>query len=592
MLVWDDQVRIGCPREKLRRLQKHLRSLTGMPAGIERHAALVAALIQAGELIQGIADALFADRGCDARSDAGAAAMALLARLAAAVRASWDSGFARLYVPPEAQIRALAATALPMTVEIKRAEGFALYSLYPESYLEAAARASLHAGPPIRVIGIRTIGAPLGALVAATLGAPPPVTLRPVGKRPHFRVAVAKQLAAELLADAASARFAVVDEGPGLSGSSFGAVADFLEDRGASPERIHFFASHRGPLAPCARSRHRRRWTRVTPHVVELGDLLIHSPRRPEHRLERWVADLVGEPEAPLEEISGGRWRRLRYRREADWPASNPYLERRKFLLRTGEGAWLLKFAGLGPEGARKLHRARALHAAGLTPEVRGYRHGFLVERWQGELPSLDRACGERERLVAQVGRYLGFRARHFPAAVERGASLARLWGMARYNAGLALGEKVARRLDRFAPMLERLGRRVRPIETDNRTHAWEWLLAPDGRLLKTDALDHHAAHDFVGCQDVAWDVAGAAIELGLSLSERDRLCAMVEAERGRHLDPDLLALLAPCYLALQLGDFALSTEIAADQPSEAHRLRAAAARYRDRLRQELLPGG
>jgi hypothetical protein len=326
--------------------------------------------------------------------------------------------------------------------------------------------------------------------------------------------------------------------------------------------------------------------------VVELGDLLIRTPRRPEHRLENWVADLVGPAEEPLEEISGGRWRLLRYGREADWPASNPYLERRKFLLRTADGTWLLKFAGLGPEGARKLKRARALHAAGFAPEVRGYRHGFLVERWQGELPSVHRGFDDRDRLVAQVGRYLGFRARHFPAGPERGASLARLWEMARYNARLALGEKLARRIDRFAPMLERLARRVRPIETDSRMHAWEWLCAWDGRLLKTDALDHHAAHDFVGCQDVAWDVAGAAVELGLSAPERDRLCAVVEAETGRAVDPELLALVAPCYLALQLGDYTLSTEIAADQPSETTRLRAAAARYAERLRHELLAGG
>jgi hypothetical protein len=592
MLVWDDQVRVECPREKLGRLRRALQSLTGMPAGIERHAALVRVLIEAGELTQGLADALFADLGCDARTQNSAVAMALLARVAAAVRASWDSGFARLQPPPETELRALAAAPLPATVSTKRAEGFALYSLYPESYLEAAATAALQAGAPIRVIGIRSIGAPLAALVAATLGAPAPVTLRPVGERPHFRVAIPEELSAELLADAASARFAVVDEGPGLSGSSFGAVADFLEDGGIALARIHFFASHRGPLAPCARPRHRRRWARVTPHVVELGDLLIRAPRRIEHRLENWVADLVGQPEEPLTEISGGRWRLLRYPHEADWPATNPYLERRKFLLRTSEGTWLLKFAGLGVEGARKLERARALHAAGFAPEAAGYRHGFLVERWHGDLPSLDWQSGGRDRLLALVGRYLGFRARHFSAATERGASLVRLWEMARYNTGLALGEKVARRLDRFAPMLESLARRVRRIETDNRTHAWEWLWAPDGRLLKTDALDHHAAHDFVGCQDVAWDVVGAAVELGLSPGERDRLCGVIEAETERSVDLDLLAFLAPCYLALQLGDHTLSTEIVADQPSEATRLRAAAARYRERLRHELLSGG
>ena len=401
---------------------------------------------------------------------------------------------------------------------------------------------------------------------------------------------MAEELAAALLADA-SARFALVDEGPGLSGSSFGAVADFLEDHGVAPDRIHFFASHRGPLAPSASRRHRQRWARAARHVVDLGDLLLRAPQRPEHRLETWVADLVGESERPLEEISGGRWRPLRYAREADWPASNLYLERRKFLLRTGGGTWLLKFAGLGREGARKLERARALHAVGFGPAIAGYRHGFLVERWIGDAPSLDQGLRERGRLVAQVGRYLGFRARHFPAGPERGTSLARLWEMARFNTGLALGEALARKLDRWAPALDRLEGRVRRVETDNRLHAWEWLLMRDGRLLKTDALDHHAGHDLVGCQDIAWDIVGAAVELGLSRPERDRLCEVVEAETGRAVDADLLALLAPCYLALQLGDRALATEIVAEWPAEVDRLRAAAGRYTRRLRRTLLAG-
>jgi hypothetical protein len=561
-----------------------------MPAGIGRHAALVAALVDAGELAQGLADAVSSEAGRDTRSAAEVAAMALLARVAGAVRASWQSGFARLDPSPEEGIRALGAAPLPGEVRTKRAEGFALYSLYPESYLEAAA--ALRPGQPTRVIGIRSIGAPLAALVAVALGVPPPVTVRPVGDPPRRKLAVAEGLAAGLLASA-SARFAVVDEGPGLSGSSFGAVADFLEDRGVAPGQIHFFASHRGLLAPShARPRHRRRWARAARHAaVDLGDLLLHAPRRPEHRLETWVADLVGEPEGPLEEISGGRWRPLRYAREADWPASNLYLERRKFLLRADGGTWLLKFAGLGRESARKLERALALHAAGFTPAVAGYRHGFLVERWLGEMPSLDQGFGDRDRLVAQVGRYLGFRARHFPAGPERGAPLARLWEMARFNTGLALGEGLARRLDRWAPALERLAGRVRRVETDNRPHAWEWLLARDGRLLKTDALDHHAGHDMVGCQDIAWDIAGAAVELGLSGPERDRLCKVVEAETGRAVDPDLLALLAPCYLALQLGDRTLAMEIVAESAAEVDRLRAAAGRYAERLRHELLAG-
>ena len=55
-------------------------------------------------------------------------------------------------------------------------------------------------------------------------------------------------------------RFAIVDEGPGLSGSSFGCVADWLEDNGVAPERIHVFPGHDGPLGPAASARHRDRW--------------------------------------------------------------------------------------------------------------------------------------------------------------------------------------------------------------------------------------------------------------------------------------------------------------------------------------------
>ena len=62
--------------------------------------------------------------------------------------------------------------------------------------------------------------------------------------------------------------------------------------------------------------------------------------------------------------------------------------------------------------------------------------------------------------------------------------------------------------------MLERLERVVRPVEIDGRLHAWSYLRR-DGHLLKTDALDHHAGHDLVGCQDIAWDIVGAKIELG-----------------------------------------------------------------------------
>ncbi len=592
MHAYGDLSQTEDPREKLARLAEGLRRLAGMPAGIGRHGALVAAFIEAGELVQGVADARFAVTGRDARSGAGDAAMALLMRLAHAVRSSWESGFAWLGRRLEEELRTLAAAPFPAEVRTKRAEGFALYSLYPEAYLRAALASGL--GPRTRVIGIRSVGAPLAALVAAAIGAPTPVTVRPVGHPFRREIAVAEDLAAELLADPA-AGFAVVDEGPGLSGSSFGAVADFLEDRGVAPDRIHFFPSRWWAPGPQASRRHRERWARARRHVVELGDLLLHSPSRPEHRLTAWVADLVGDPEGPLADISAGSWRALRYARgEEDWPAANVPLERRKLLLRARGATWLLRFAGLGREGARKLERARELHTAGFTPPVAGYRHGFLVERWIDGARSVDQGFENRDRLVAHLGRYLGFRARRFPAGPERGAPLAELWDMARHNAALALGESLARSFDRWAPKdLDRLERGARRVETDNRLHTWEWLALPDGRILKADAHDHHAAHDLVGCQDIAWDIAGAVVEFGLSGPERDGLCAAVEGETGRAVDPDLLALSELCYLAFQLGDHTLAGDGPAGwDRAEAGRLSAAVRSYTLRLRDALRATG
>jgi hypothetical protein len=585
MLVYGDAVRTEDTREKIAGIADALEQVARMRAGVGRHGALVAVFVDAGELAQGIADADFHDRRQDARSPAHDAAMALLMQLAQAIWTSWDSGFASRTAPSRHGLGALTAAPLPAFITTRRAEGFAFYALYPECYASAALAWQLRTRP--HVIGIRSIGAPLSAMVAAALRAPAPVTIRPTGHSFRREVSLAEELAAQLLA-ARSVHFAVVDEGPGLSGSSFGAIADYLEDRGVPADRIAFFPSHGGALGPQACERHRSRWGKVARQVMPF-EALVLCARRPEHRLEAWVADVLGPTEGPPEDISGGRWRLHQYAREADWPPVHAQHERRKFLLRARGETWLLKFAGLGREGERKLERARILHAAGFGPPVAGYRHGFLIERWLDDARPLDRCPLDPDWLGEQVGRYLGFRARAFPTRVRRGASPAELCAMARHNAEEALGPDVARSFDRWtAEDLAQLAERVRPVETDNRLHAWEWLVRSDGRLLKCDALDHHAGHDLVGCQDIAWDVVGATVELELPASAQARLCAVVERAAGRALDPQLIALLTPCYLAFQLGSWTMAAR-AAPGPEEAARLWRAAGRYATRLRHALL---
>jgi hypothetical protein len=585
MLVFGDRSRSAAPQQMLRDLRAGLHAITGMPGGVERHGRLVSLFIAAGELAQGVADAEFAKNGFDAPSPAQQAGARLLLALASAIRASWESAFAAAASAWEPALDALAPEILPQAAEIKRPEGYAFYALYPESYLAAAS--ALDGVVPTKVVGIRSIGTGLAAMVAARLGGEPPATVRPIGEPFRRELAVSPNLAAALL-HKPDASFAVVDEGPGLSGSSFGAVADFLEERGVAPKRIHFFPSHEGELGPQASPRHLRRWRSAQRHVVDFDALVLRAPK-PAHRLENWVADLVGQATEALVDISGGDWRAQRYGSEEQWPAAHVQQERRKFLLRSPSGTWLLKFAGLGEEGERKLERARRLAAAGFCPEVVGYRYGFLVERWIEGASPLTSGGATVAAFAERIGEYLSFRAVELPAAPGSGATLAQLFQMAMRNTALGLGQEPAARLERWRPRLAALESRVGRVEADNRLQRWEWLRLPDGRLLKTDAVDHHAAHDLVGCQDILWDVAGATVELGFAAEDVDVLYRRIERATGRGFDRELLALLTRCYLAFWLGYWTLAGEALVGFPPEVARIRRERARYAELLRNALL---
>jgi hypothetical protein len=107
--------------------------------------------------------------------------------------------------------------------------------------------------------------------------------------------------------------------------------------------------------------------------------------------------------------------------------------------------------------------------------------------------------------------------------------------------------------LHQWLERARQLEARVQPTMTDGRLHRWEWLVGPDDRILKADAVDHCAGHDLIGCQDMAWDVAGAIVEHDLSEDEGSALVSEM-ARSGAPVDGELLAFLRPCYLAFQLG--------------------------------------
>ena len=516
------------------------------------HDTLVAVFITASELAQGIADAELAERGVDARSPTTDTAMQLLVALARAIDQSWQGRRPSLEAA-RASLAELAGAQLPALLRMKRAEGYAFYALYPEAYLAAARRAPI---APDHVIGIRSIGCGLAALVAAATGAPLPATVRPCGDPFRRELRVAPELVGEWLRDP-HATFAIVDEGPGMSGSSFGAVADLLESHGVTASQLFCFPSHAGQLGSAASARHRERWGRMRRYVVPAHELL-------SDRLEGWLAALVGPLDEPLADLSAGAWRRHRYAHRGEWPPVFLQQERLKFLARTKTGTWLARFVGLGASGQHALDVARATSTAGFTPEVAGLCNGFLVERWLADARPLDPRAIDRAALVERVGAYLALRAAR---AGQPGASGDELIAMVRRNVTLEIDEDAAARITPPRPPAG-----LSPVEIDGKLHAWEWLVTRDGTLIKTDAYDHHAAHDLIGCQDIAWDVVGATVELELSADDQQRLAAVAGAD-GEHVE-----FMWPCYLAFQLGRARLAA--GTGDGVEAGRLRAAAARY------------
>src|ERR1700730_437641 len=197
------------------------------------HEAALAALLLAGELECGVADSDGeAVRRCEVLTDR-------IADSLLPVAAAHHPDF----VNPDFQNILESARALPTLneVNISIPEGFAYYALHPFAY--ANAMWEIPACESLLVVGIRSIGTTLSAMAAAAVRARgiavERITVRPKG-HPYNRNAefTPEQMAAVGKAISCGASFAVVDEGPGLSGSSFLAVAEALEQAGAPVSKI------------------------------------------------------------------------------------------------------------------------------------------------------------------------------------------------------------------------------------------------------------------------------------------------------------------------------------------------------------------
>ncbi len=390
-------------------------------------------------------------------------------------------------------------------------EGFAYYALHPRKV--AALLDTLELKSSMAVLGIRSIGVTLSAVACAALRLRgvecQRFTVRPSG-HPYDRKLELTPEFCEWLARARNAGFLVVDEGPGISGSSFLAVAEALTQCGIEAERIQTIGSRTVDPSTLRATNAVERWGRYRFHVMQ------------------------NAPLAPMEageSLSGGTWRRYFPCEDSIMPASWAPLEPAKFLARDERS--IFKFEGYGRYGEAIGTRANLLAECGFSPRYLGNQCGFgQYELVPGRVL---KPCELSPELLRRMAAYLALRGSAFGSDTPQTRELET---MLRWNWQLEFGEE----LNDAESQL----RAPRVVVCDGRMMPQEWLRTDSGELLKLDAGSHGDNHFFPGPCDIAWDVAGAIVEWELQGELRERFVGEYEARSGdaisTRLAPYLLA--------------------------------------------------
>ena len=535
------------------------------------------ALVQAGTLEQSVADALPAGRG-------GQSVVRGVERLtrtcAEALSTAWagqEQPCSRELATIDGLSRTLGTLGrLPATIP----EGYLFYGLFPEPYWRLGQNlgSTFAAATPIVVVGIRSIGTSLSAMLAEGLrqaGHPClRITVRPSGAPFEREVILPAEQARRLRRAAARGAHAVaVDEGPGLSGSSLAATVRTLLAFGFDQDRIAIACANPPAALPHATPATTRIWEATRWFAAQAYE---------ESWWRRELPALLGAALAQhldLEaDISWGAWRGYRRGLEDTAPAL-PGLERRKLLLRLGDMPVLAKFIGLGPVGARKARIARELAAAGYTPPILGFAHGMLLQRWLPDaLP-----CAEPPIVVA-AGYYAHIQRQYRTGrAIPLREALQPIDGIVHAWFG-----------DRFDPALAALAAAagqivVQQVDGDGKPERAEWL-TDAGAVRKTDAADHFLDHSWARSQDSCFDLAGFSQEFSVTPLEEDLLLQHYMLQSGDDAACIRLPFYHLLYAAHRLA--ALDTAYHAAGAAAAREIAALRGRYAGALERRLVECG
>ena len=411
---------------------------------------------------------------------------------------------------------------MPEQIRLSTPEGFAYYALHPLTYEDLLDQVEV-GGNSAAIVGIRSVGTTLGAVTRAAMRkrgvSAERITVRPSG-HPYDRRCELTNLQREWTASMRSrgAEFLVVDEGPGMSGSSFLSVGEALLSAGVPRSKITFLCSRQPNVESLTSRNAATRWPAFR---------AAYPPWKSEHL-----------PEEAKTYVGGGIWRAQQFGDEANWPASWTHMERPKYT--SEDGRLLLKFEGFGRFGAEVHERARKVAEAGFGPMPLEPKEGF------GRYPIIaGQALTSAEvatDVLRSIGRYCAWRA---DAIVANDCDNSELERMLRFNTHEEFGVELPAEVTRLAV--------VRPVIADGRMLPHKWLRTTDGKVLKVDNAIHGDEHFFPGPTDIAWDLAGAIVEWGLDARAQRALVAEYRAAAGE--DPrDRLPAYLMAYATFRMG--------------------------------------
>lgn len=504
--------------------------------------AALDALIQAGELEAALSDAQYP--GAHAASALTDALAYMVCTGVVEMGTSLQQLAARIKVPE--------------SISVSPPEGFTYYALHPSDFAKAVSRTPVEP-QACAVVGIRSIGTTLSAMTVAALRASgrraSRITVRPTG-HPYSRNTEFSAEQARWIHERISqgSQFLIVDEGPGRSGSTFLSVAEALLRTGVPRKTITIIGSRQfDPASLCAENASARwqnfRFISTIPSVSTRFENCLY--------------------------LGGGEWRKYFCDSEEHWPESWTQMERLKFL--SSDRKTLFKFEGMGPIGADIRARAFALADAGFSPAVTDAGDGFLAYQTVEGRP-LRKKEDLSASLLERIAQYCAFRASEF--RLERPASSAPndLREMLEFNVQQEFGRDLKLEPDHLAC--------TDPVLVDGRMQPYEWIGTGSGEFIKTDAISHGDNHFFPGPCNIAWDLAGAAVEWQFGSDELEFLLGKFARASGMQISRKIAPyMLAYCTFRLGFCKMAMSTVRGS---SEEPRLEQAYAYYRQRAEQTL----